>query len=323
MLRRDLRRAARAAALALALALVPLAAAQAAATAPTVTTGGAANVTFSGATLTGTVDPNGAVTTYQFQYGTTIAYGSATPLATVSGNGPRTVTADISGLAPVTVYHYRLIAKNRRGLGRGHDRTFKTRRQPLGVTFTATPNPIAVNGTTTFSGQLTGTGSDQRQVVLESNPFPYSQGFKQVESPVVTDASGNFTFGLVQVGVNTQFRVRLPDRTSVVSPIVVVNVRPRVTTHVSTTRVRKGGRVRFSGVITPALDGTPIAIQKLRRGQWVTVAGTAAHHRNATSSAYRKTIRVRRGGTYRVYLGVVNGAYIPNTGRSITIHVRR
>ncbi|MCW3004777.1 MAG: hypothetical protein JWQ20_4075, partial [Conexibacter sp.] len=100
---------------ALALTLTLPAAAQAA-TPPGASTGGAANVAQQTARLTGAVDPNGDSTTYQFQYGTTSAYGSVTPEQTLSGDGNKAVTADVSGLAPATIYHYRLIARNAKGL---------------------------------------------------------------------------------------------------------------------------------------------------------------------------------------------------------------
>jgi len=79
-------------ALALALAVPALAAA---ATKPAVSTLGAAKVTITTATLTGKINPNGAPTTFYFQYGTTTAYGSRTPSTAVgSGNSAVGATAD-------------------------------------------------------------------------------------------------------------------------------------------------------------------------------------------------------------------------------------
>src|SRR5215217_5479848 len=83
------------AALALTLALPAVAHAAAA---PGVTTGGATNVQQQSARLTGTVDPNDLETKYQFQYGTTSAYGAVTGEVTINGDGRKTVTADIPGL---------------------------------------------------------------------------------------------------------------------------------------------------------------------------------------------------------------------------------
>jgi hypothetical protein len=313
-----MRWAARAGALALTLAL-PAAAPAATPSAPGAGTGGAANVTAQTARLTGVVDPNGADTTWQFQYGTTSAYGATTPEVVVKGDGRRTVTADVSGLAPDTKYHFRLIGRNAKGLDKGNDHTFTTKKQPLGVTFAATPNPEPFGATTTLAGQLTGTGNGGREVVLQSNPFPYTQGFKNVGNKLVTDAQGAFTFGLLQVPLNTQYRVVLPDKPSVVSPIVVVSVQVSISTRVGSTKVHKGHKLTFSGALRPAIDGTPIAIQKKRGDRWVTVAGTNARHHSSSSSVYSKKITIRSSGTYRVYAGVATGSYVPNTGREIKI----
>jgi hypothetical protein len=304
-------------------ATLALPAAAQAATAPGVTTGGAASVAQQTARLTGSVDPNGDTTTFQFQYGTTSAYGAVTPEQTIGGDGNKTFIADISGLAPATTYHFRLIARNGKGLTKGGDRSFKTKAQPLGVTFAATPNPLLPGATTTLAGQLTGTGNAGREVVLQSNPFPYTQGFKADGNKLITDAQGNFSFGLKTVAFNTQYRVALPDKPSVVSPIVVVSVAVRVSTHVGARTVRRGSKLLFKGSVRPAVDGTPIAIQKLNSKQhWVTIAGTAARHNGSASSTYSKHVRIRRGGKYRVYAGVTNGMYVPNTGTTLTIHTK-
>jgi hypothetical protein len=303
-------------------AALALPAAAQAATAPAVSTGGAANITPTTVRLTGTVDPNGAPAKYQFQYGTTSAYGAVTAEGTLTGDGKKTVTADVVALAPATTYHYRLITSNAEGLTKGGDRTFKTKIQPLGVTLVATPNPLVAGGTTTLSGTLTGTLNANRKIVLQSNPFPYTQGFQQVGNQLVTDAQGNFSFGLQAVAFNTQYRVSLPDKPSVISPIVVVSVAPIVSTHVTKTHVRKGTRVAFSGTLRPAIDGTPMAVQRRKRGQWVTIAGMAAHHNSSASSTYLKHVRITSSGLYRVYAGVSNGAYVPTTGREIRLYVR-
>src|SRR4051794_6054016 len=113
-----------------------------AATKPAATTGGAANIAQTTATLTGTVNPHGAATTYLFQIGTTSVYGANTAeVSAGGGSSPKHVAAPVSGLAPFTRYHYRLVARNSKGLTKGRDRTFRTLRQPLGVSLAASPNP--------------------------------------------------------------------------------------------------------------------------------------------------------------------------------------
>src|SRR5829696_944218 len=99
-----------------ALALVLLAPATASAARPAVTTGAAASITQSTVTLNGKVDANGKATTYFFQIGTTRVYTATTPeTAAGQSGGPVSISVPVAGLAPATVYHYRLVAKNADG----------------------------------------------------------------------------------------------------------------------------------------------------------------------------------------------------------------
>jgi hypothetical protein len=97
--------------------------------APAVVTGSASGVTSTAATLTGTVNPEGAATTYQFQYGTSTSYGSVTPASPASaGSGTSAVSesASLSGLSASTTYDYRLVATNATGTTDGSNQTFTT-----------------------------------------------------------------------------------------------------------------------------------------------------------------------------------------------------
>jgi hypothetical protein len=292
-----------------------------ASTKPGVTTGGVANATLASATLLGRVDPNGAATTYVFRYGTTTLYGAETPAASAgTANGAVDVAANIVGLAPATTYHYRLIARNRNGTVNGADRAFKTPRQPLGLTLAATPNPVAFGSGTTLAGSLSGTGNGGRQVVLQQNPFPYTAGFATIGNPQLTAADGAFSFPLLSVPLNTQYRVVIPDKPEIASPLVGVSVAIGVNTNVSRRRVRSGRLVRFFGTIRPARPGAQVAVQKLNRNKnWVTVAGTITHSAGSTFSRYSKRVRIRRGGTYRVFVAIVDGNYVSHAGRAVTI----
>src|SRR5579863_5196139 len=88
---------------AVAIGLAGTAAAAIAASRPTATTGTASHVSANGATVAGTINPNGIATTYAFQYGTTPNYGSQTA-ATQSGSGTSSapVQATLSGLVSGT-----------------------------------------------------------------------------------------------------------------------------------------------------------------------------------------------------------------------------
>ena len=293
----------------------------AAAEKPVATTGGAANVQPTSVVLNGRVNPKGAETTYFFQYGSTRLYG-ATTTATAAGAGNRgiRVSVPVGALAPFTTYHYRLVAQNSKGMTLGKRRTFKTRRQPLGVSLVATPNPVSVNGVTTLSGILSGTGNGGRDVVIKSNPWPYTQGFLPVGNTLVTNSDGTFAQTLPAVAVNTQFVVQMPAKPEVVSPIVVVGTTVNVTRNVRVDRGKRRGRLRFSGRVTPAVDGREVRIQKLGRkhGRWFKVGRTVTRYTGGDSSRYRKTIKQKRGGRYRV-LVVMDDKYASSGSRSLKI----
>jgi hypothetical protein len=291
---------------------------------PAAATGGASNVGQADALLNGSVDPNGGATTYFFQFGSNTLYGAQTAEASAgAGSKAVKVAQPVTGLAPATTYHYRIVARKGAAIVKGKDRTFKTKRQPLGVSLAAGPNPVRSGGATVLGGQLTGTGNAGRQVVLQYNPFPYTQGFANASNAQVTDAQGNFSFPVLSVPVNTEYRVLMPQKPEVVSPIVGVGTVLRVSTRV---RVRRGvhrGKVRLTGRIEPAADGTQVLIQKFVHNQWANIAQTFARHSTDSASRYRKTVRQRRGGRYRVLVNV-QGAHSPSYGTPKRVrHVRR
>jgi hypothetical protein len=302
-------------------ALLAPAAATAAPAKPVVTTGGATGIGQNTAQLHGWVNPREAATSYFVQIGTTRLYGVTSPAAS-AGAGKRRVrvTVPVGLLAPFTTYHYRLVAQNRKGLVFGKDRTFRTRRQPLGVSLTATPNPVRAGRSTTLGGALTGTGNGGRQVVLQANPFPYTQGFLTVGNAQVTNAQGGFSFPILSLPVNTQYRVLMPAKPEVVSPIAVVGASVRVTMSKRIRRGERRGRVRFFGRITPAIDGQQVLVQKFRDDAWRTIGRTFARDDGSSSSRYTKLVRPRSGGRFRVVANV-QGAYVPTAGR--TTRIRR
>ena len=79
-------------------------------TGPVVTTLAATNITQTQATLNGSVNPNGASTSWHFEWGTTTAYGNNTPVVSAgSGTTTSNVNATITGLTSGTTYHFRLV----------------------------------------------------------------------------------------------------------------------------------------------------------------------------------------------------------------------
>jgi hypothetical protein len=118
-------------------------------------TGGAGALKATSAKVSGTVNPHGAATTYQFEYGLTSGYDSATPAVSAgSGTSPEGVFANLTGLQEGTLYHYRLVATTAAGRAIGADRTFKTKGPKItSVVFTGSPAAPTV----TVTGKNLGT----------------------------------------------------------------------------------------------------------------------------------------------------------------------
>lgn len=120
-----------------------------AASAPTASTGASSSITDTQASLAGTVNPQGQLTSYAFQYGTTTSYGQQTALTSAgSGTAAAPVTADLAGLTAGTVYHYRVIATNPSGTSVGADKTFTT----TGIAPPQAPQPSATTGSAAVTG---------------------------------------------------------------------------------------------------------------------------------------------------------------------------
>ncbi len=103
--------------------------ASAAAAPPTATTEAATAVSYEQATLKGTVNPEGAATTYYFEYGETTSYGSKIPITPESvGSGTTNVSVSklVTGLKQSTTYHFRIAAESEGGTAQGEDAVFTT-----------------------------------------------------------------------------------------------------------------------------------------------------------------------------------------------------
>jgi hypothetical protein len=294
--------------LALALALTP-SAALGAPSPPTVSTGGSSNVSFSSAILYGNVNPNGLATGYVFQYGTSTGYGGQTPLAP-AGNGTISIrlSQTVTGLQPGTTYHYRIVAVSPGGTSNGKDRTFKTGNVPLSLQITNVPNPVTYGNPFLVEGNLSGTGGANREVRLESNPFPYIGGFRVVGNPEVTTSGGGFSFPYLGLLENAQLRVVTVGGTLVTSPVVIENVAVRVSFHAHRTRHR--GRVRLSGTVAPAEVGALVGFQLLRPGNSINEGGTVVKAGTPTVSQFSRVVRIHQPGVYRALIKVSDGAHV-------------
>ncbi len=93
-----------------------------------VVTGAAVNVGKTTATVTGSVNPNGAPTAWAVQYGLTTGYGVQTFAQTLANvSSPLPVSVQLSGLASATLFHYRVVAYHGASVASaGGDQTFFT-----------------------------------------------------------------------------------------------------------------------------------------------------------------------------------------------------
>lgn len=99
---------------------------------PTATTAAATAIGVETATLNGTADLRTLGGSARFEYGTTTAYGAATDAQTLlpAAPGAQAVTAALTGLAPDTEYHARLVVTTAGGTANGPDITFRTTAAP-------------------------------------------------------------------------------------------------------------------------------------------------------------------------------------------------
>lgn len=117
---------------------------------PQATTGAPSGIEVAGAKLSGTVNPVGArageTLHYYFQLGTSLPYSLETVAQTMTaGSAPTAVSATVTGLQSMTLFHYRLVVVNENGqISTGEDKGFvtlpKTRLNPVAVQAIASPS---------------------------------------------------------------------------------------------------------------------------------------------------------------------------------------
>jgi hypothetical protein len=113
---------------------------------PQATTLAASNNVGTNVNLNASINPGGAATTFYFQYGTTTNYGSFSLTNTLAAGLSTVVTNTlVSGLVPITLYHFRVVAMNSAGSSNGSDLTFTTTIAVPQATTLAATNITATN----------------------------------------------------------------------------------------------------------------------------------------------------------------------------------
>jgi hypothetical protein len=153
---------------------------------PAAQTGDPSAITASTAGVSGTVTPNGASTTYVFEYGTSLSFGSiTTPAGAGSGASGVPVTQTLSGLAAGTTYYYRLVASSSAGTAVGAVRSFTTVGATAPVVTTKPATDVADSSAT-----LTGEVNPKGQATAFTFEYGTTTGFGAITTPVQLDSAG-------------------------------------------------------------------------------------------------------------------------------------
>jgi phosphodiesterase/alkaline phosphatase D-like protein len=235
-------------------------------TAPYAKTEPAAAITQTSATLIGTVNPKtfdsgpGSWTTVvTFEYGLTASYGTTVTAieSPIGGEINQGVSANLTGLAPNTTYHYRVIANNLNGTGTGADMTFTTSSLPVVTTNTAAPvgtTSATLNGTVNANGDSTtvtfeyGTTTSYGTTVT-ADQSPVTGTTDTAVSKGITGLVNGTTYHYRVVGTNSSGTSSGADRTfttGVNPPTVSTNAAASITT----TSAIMNGTVNANGLST-------------------------------------------------------------------------
>ena len=295
--------------------------------APTVTSTTSRDVTSRTARLLTRANPNGQATSVRFEYGRTTSYGSFTDRVDV-GAGTRSVPVSIGleGLQPNTRYHFRAVATNETGSTRSLDRSFRTLREPTGVSLALNPSRVVWGGALTVVGRINGTAVGGIQVVLERQAFPFQSAFTEVATNTAS-GRGTFSFNVGALFETTHFRAVTRTRNPVASGVITASSAVKVGVRA---RSRGRRRARIEGAIWPRVPTGRVSLQKRSpRGRWAVVKRAAPQELDADRSRYRFTVRKgkrkRPAARYRVVvLARDGGAHVPGRSRVVRVaSVRR
>lgn len=126
---------------------------------PAVTTDNATSITLNGATLNGSVNPNGAATMAWFEYGqdpNLVSFTATDNQNLGSGRNPVAMDNTLSGLNTGVTFYYRVAAASVEGEVKGAIKSFSTRIPPPAAT-TGTATNITTTGAT-FNGTVNPNG---------------------------------------------------------------------------------------------------------------------------------------------------------------------
>jgi hypothetical protein len=306
---------------------------------PHVATASAAHETATSGELRGSVTPHGIATISFFcEYGPTAALGSSTkPVAVPLPTPPQTVVPvgqTVTGLHIGDLYRIAATYTTKAGIVKTiharDEKTFtggkagvlrfiisKEREERVTVTY---------GGDALLTGSLTGAGSGGRSLTLQATPYPFTEAFAPIGTPVVTSAAGGFSVVVDHLTHNTEFRFLTDGLRPLYSPTVLVTVTPRITLHVRGSS--RTGLYRLYGTVTPARKGAPVAIQELlpqkagskRSGPRTHPVGSGVLKRGPSgSSRFSIIVKLTGSSRYRAYVRLAPGALSSGSSGSVLL----
>jgi hypothetical protein len=227
--------------------------------APVAATGDASPVAVTTATLRGRVTPNGLATTWWFEYGTSLSYGSKTASHSAgSGTSARSVSTGITKLAAGRSYHYRLVAQNSSGRVFGLDRVFTTIGAPATTTGAASavgPSTAQLVGTLDTFGRATTWWFDYGTTTKYGKSTPHRSAVTRAGVQTVTaplgglEATTTYHYRLVaRSDGGTRYGADASFTTTGVSLVLPVR------------QVVFGGRIRLSGTVPTQTAGEQVVV---------------------------------------------------------------
>jgi phosphodiesterase/alkaline phosphatase D-like protein len=227
--------------------------------APTASTNGASLVGTTTATVEGSVDPDGVPTQVTFQYGTTARYGRTTSAqAAGAGTAAQSIAQGLTGLAPGTTYHYRVVASSAGGTVVGGDATFTTAAVPAPGVATGTASAARTTAT------LTGTVNPRGYATSYHFDYGTSTGYGHstashsagagtaavAESAALSGLTPGTTYHYRLVATNAGGTIVAHDATFVTGPNVAPSVYTGAATAVGTTRAGLEGTINAEAITT-------------------------------------------------------------------------
>ena len=226
----------------------------------------------------------------------------------------------LTGLKPVTTYHFRLVAFSTDGTTRTTDKSFKTPQIPTTSTINVAPNPVVFGEPVLVTGNLSGPSVGGKQVALEGNSFPFTNPFTQIGNAVVTSATGGYSF-VLPAGITSQMRVTYNAKPPVSSPVATLTVALKATLRVKASH-RKPGVFSIAGGVAPSRIGNQVLIQRETARGWRTVTTITTKAATGDHSQYKKRVRIHKGGSFRALVKTTGGDYADGESSRVRISVR-